>query len=68
MTPQKVIDEEWQAALRAGLTDVERLDCLPGKVFRTGPCLQFPRQAQFHPLKYCSGLVRAIRREGDVVQ
>ncbi len=63
----KIIDEEWQAALRAGLTNVERLDRLPGNMFRTGPCLRFPRQAQFHPLKYVSGLVRAIQERGGRV-
>ncbi|MCE3225026.1 MAG: dependent oxidoreductase [Nitrospira sp.] len=56
-----VIEQEWQAALRAGLQGVERLDRLPGDLFRTGPCLRFPRQAQFHPLKYLSGLVQAIQ-------
>ena len=61
---REVIDEEWQAALTGGVDGVERLDRLPGKVFRTGPCLQFPRQAQFHPLKYCSGLVKAIQAGG----
>src|SRR5205814_155156 len=32
--------------------------------FDTGPCLHFPRQAQFHPLKYLAGLQRAITRDG----
>lgn len=58
------IDEEWHAALRAGLTDVERLDRLPGIHFPTGPCLRFPRQAQFHPMKYLSGLVRILEAGG----
>src|SRR5262249_6296058 len=30
----------------------------------TGPCLRFPRQAQFHPLKYLAGLAGAIQRDG----
>ena len=47
-----LIEEEWQAARRAGVDGVERLDRLPGNMFGTGPCLRFPRQAQFHPLKY----------------
>ncbi len=58
------IDEEWQASLRAGLSDVERLDRVPGMTFQTGPCLRFPRQAQFHPMKYLAGLVRAIQTGG----
>jgi glycine/D-amino acid oxidase-like deaminating enzyme len=31
--------------------------------FNTGPALRFPRQAQFHPLKYLDGLVKAIMRD-----
>lgn len=58
------IDEEWQAVLRAGLAGVERLERLPGNLFKTGHCLRFPRQAQFHPLKYLSGLVRAVQQGG----
>jgi glycine/D-amino acid oxidase-like deaminating enzyme len=46
---------------------VERLDRLPGNMFETGPCLRFPRQAQFHPLKYVSGLLKAIRAGGGRV-
>ena len=59
-----VIDKEWQAALRAGLNDVERLDHLPKNVFPAGPCLRFPKQAQFHPIKYLSGLLRAFQEGG----
>jgi glycine/D-amino acid oxidase-like deaminating enzyme/nitrite reductase/ring-hydroxylating ferredoxin subunit len=29
-----------------------------------GPCLHFPRQAQFHPLKYLRGLAEAFERAG----
>ena len=29
-----------------------------------GPALRFPRQAQFHPLRYLAGLARAIERRG----
>jgi glycine/D-amino acid oxidase-like deaminating enzyme/nitrite reductase/ring-hydroxylating ferredoxin subunit len=52
------------AAHRAGLKDVELLDRAPLTSFDTGPCLRFPRQAQFHPMKYLSGLVDSIRRNG----
>jgi glycine/D-amino acid oxidase-like deaminating enzyme len=62
-----LIEEEWQAARRAGVEGVERLDRLPGNMFETGPCLRFPRQAQFHPLKYVSGLLKAIRAGGGRV-
>ena len=60
----KVLDDELPAAHRAGLTEVRRLDRAPLDSFDTGPCLHFPQQAQFHPMKYLMGLAQAIRREG----
>lgn len=59
-----LIEEEWRAAHRAGITGLERLDRLPPGLFSSGPCLKFPRQGQCHPLKYLAGLVRAIHRDG----
>lgn len=32
--------------------------------FDTGPCLQFPNQAQFHILKYLHGLIQALLKMG----
>lgn len=63
----KVLDDELPAAHRAGLTDVRRLDRAPLESFDTGPCLHFPRQAQFHPLEYLTGLSRAIERYGGKI-
>ncbi len=60
----KVLDDELPAAHRAGLVKVRRLERAPLKSFDSGPCLHFPRQAQFHPLKYLTGLAEAIKREG----
>jgi glycine/D-amino acid oxidase-like deaminating enzyme/nitrite reductase/ring-hydroxylating ferredoxin subunit len=60
----KVLEDELPAAHRAGLTEVRRLDRAPLDSFDTGPCLHFPRQAQFHPMKYLIGLAQGIRREG----
>jgi glycine/D-amino acid oxidase-like deaminating enzyme/nitrite reductase/ring-hydroxylating ferredoxin subunit len=60
----KVLEDELPAAHRAGLTQVRRLDRAPLESFDTGPCLHFPRQGQFHPLKYLTGLVQAIERQG----
>lgn len=60
----KVLDDELPAAHRAGLTEVRRIERAPLESFDTGPCLHFPRQAQFHPLKYLTGLARAIERDG----
>jgi glycine/D-amino acid oxidase-like deaminating enzyme/nitrite reductase/ring-hydroxylating ferredoxin subunit len=55
-----LLDREMEAAHRAGLSNVERVDRAPLKDFDTGPCLRFPRQGQFHPLKYLAGLASAI--------
>ena len=57
------IDEEYAAAREAGV-DVERLPRIPVQGLNAGPCLHFPRQAQFHPLEYLNGLARAFRRLG----
>jgi glycine/D-amino acid oxidase-like deaminating enzyme/nitrite reductase/ring-hydroxylating ferredoxin subunit len=63
----KILDDELPAAHRAGLTYVRRLDRAPLQSFDTGPCLHFPRQAQFHPLKYLAGLTRAIEKDGGQI-
>jgi glycine/D-amino acid oxidase-like deaminating enzyme/nitrite reductase/ring-hydroxylating ferredoxin subunit len=57
------IDEELDAAKIAGVA-VQRLTATPVHGFYSGPCLHFPRQAQFHPLKYLNGLVAAFQRLG----
>jgi glycine/D-amino acid oxidase-like deaminating enzyme/nitrite reductase/ring-hydroxylating ferredoxin subunit len=59
----ETIDRELAAARRAGL-DVHKLPRAPLASFDTGPCLRFPRQGQFHPLKYIAGLAAAITRQG----
>ena len=58
------LENELKATHRAGLTDIEMVDRAPIKDFDTGECLRFPRQGQFHPLKYLAGLAKAIRRDG----
>jgi glycine/D-amino acid oxidase-like deaminating enzyme/nitrite reductase/ring-hydroxylating ferredoxin subunit len=59
-----LLDRELAAAHRAGLSGVERLPRAPILNFDTGPCLRFPRQAQFHPLKYLTAVAEAIERAG----
>ncbi len=58
------LDKELEAAHRAGFTGVERVKRAPIKGFETGECLKFPRQAQFHVLKYLTGLVKVIEQNG----
>lgn len=62
--PTEVLERELAAVHRAGLTDVEMVSHSPLVSFDTGPALRFPRQAQFHPLKYLAALARAVIRDG----
>jgi len=61
---EDLLNRELDAAHRAGMRDVTKLPRAPLASFDTGPCLRFPRQGQFHPLKYLAGLARAILRDG----
>ena len=63
----EILDQECEAARRAGLTDVELVDRAPIESFNTGRALRFPRQGQFHPLKYLTGLARAIQSHGGQI-
>ncbi|HEX8130933.1 MAG TPA: FAD-dependent oxidoreductase [Pyrinomonadaceae bacterium] len=58
------LGDELRAAHRAGLVEVEHVPRAPVESFDTGPALRFPRQAQFHILKYLRGLAEAIKRGG----
>src|SRR5947208_7685377 len=59
------LKHELDAAHRAGLREVERVDDIPVGKFTTDRVLRFPRQAQFHPLKYLNGLARATTDRGS---
>ncbi|HEX8369236.1 MAG TPA: FAD-dependent oxidoreductase [Pyrinomonadaceae bacterium] len=61
------LNEELEAAHRAGFTEVERVGRAPIKDFDTGECLKFPRQGQFHILKYLAGLAKAIEQNGGTL-
>ena len=58
----KSLEMEHEATHRAGIPTA-LVDHAPAP-FKTGPALRFPRQAQFHPMKYLGGLVRAIQSNG----
>jgi glycine/D-amino acid oxidase-like deaminating enzyme/nitrite reductase/ring-hydroxylating ferredoxin subunit len=64
---QDVLDLELDVARRAGLASVEKIVHAPLPSFDTGPCLRFPGQGQFHPVKYMAGLAKAIRRNGGFI-
>ena len=62
-----LLHTELEAARRAGVAGVELVQRAPGLSFDTGPCLRFPRLAQFHPLSYLSALAGALERMGGIV-
>ena len=59
----KNLEKEYEACLRAGL-DVQWVARAPIADFDTHRAIRFPRQAQFHPLKYLEGLAKGITRDG----
>lgn len=61
-----ILDQELKAAHRAGLLDVAMVPRAP-LGFDTGPALRFPKQGQFHPLKYLAGLAKAIQKRGGQI-
>jgi glycine/D-amino acid oxidase-like deaminating enzyme/nitrite reductase/ring-hydroxylating ferredoxin subunit len=62
-----VLNSELEATHRVGLGDVRLKQRAPIDSFDTGPCLEFPNQAQFHPLDYLAGLARGIERRGGQI-
>jgi glycine/D-amino acid oxidase-like deaminating enzyme/nitrite reductase/ring-hydroxylating ferredoxin subunit len=61
----KTLEDELDATHRAGIPTVLMPD-VPG-ASAPGPCLRFPNQAQFHPMKYIKGLAKAITRLGGKI-
>jgi glycine/D-amino acid oxidase-like deaminating enzyme/nitrite reductase/ring-hydroxylating ferredoxin subunit len=59
------LDKELDAALKAGV-QIDEMDHVPG-MLQKRECLRFMNQAQFHPLKYLSGLCKAIERDGGKI-
>jgi glycine/D-amino acid oxidase-like deaminating enzyme/nitrite reductase/ring-hydroxylating ferredoxin subunit len=64
---KEILERELKAAHRAGLVTIEMVERAPIADFDTGKALRFPRQAQFHPLKYLAGLARAITERGGQI-
>ncbi|HEY2774132.1 MAG TPA: FAD-dependent oxidoreductase [Candidatus Binatia bacterium] len=58
------LDYELDAVRRAGLTAVDRLERAPFEQLHVGPCLRFPRQAQFHPMQYLAAVATALQSFG----
>lgn len=62
----KTIDEEYFVTNKYGIR-TERIESIPGLPDILGPCLRFPGQAQFHPMKYLRGLANFISKNGGVI-
>lgn len=58
------IERELEAARRAGFADAEIVATPAIPSFGEGYWLRFPRQAEFHPIRYLAGLARAAVRSG----
>jgi glycine/D-amino acid oxidase-like deaminating enzyme/nitrite reductase/ring-hydroxylating ferredoxin subunit len=60
---KETLETEYDAGRRIGV-EVERAKGAPFVGFSESPCLRYPRQATFHPLKYLKGLVSEIGERG----
>lgn len=63
---RRTIDDEFIATRESGI-NTDLLEDVPDICDQTGPCLKFPNQAQFHPLKYLRGLADAIIKNGGEI-
>lgn len=62
----KTLEDEFAATHRVGI-NTEFIQGVPEIASENGPCLKFPRQAQFHPMKYLRGLTTAILNYGGSI-
>ncbi|HUF12702.1 MAG TPA: FAD-dependent oxidoreductase [Longimicrobiales bacterium] len=58
------MEDEHQAALRAGFSDAELLASSPIEGLG-GPCIRFPEQGEYHPLRFLNGAADAVVRAGS---
>ena len=63
----KELMEELEAIHRAGLVGVERIDSVPNTKINSDAVLRFPRQAQFHPLKFLNAVAQVIIDSGGKI-
>lgn len=62
-----LLQKECAAANRAGLNTVEFINNPAVKGFNHGPCLRFPQQAQFHPMKYLTQLAQIVAQKSGKI-
>lgn len=59
---------EYEAAVRAGVAGVTYPAQPPVDSLATRPCIKFPNQGQFDPIKYLAGVAAAVQRmDGQLV-
>jgi glycine/D-amino acid oxidase-like deaminating enzyme/nitrite reductase/ring-hydroxylating ferredoxin subunit len=58
------LNEDLQAAQEVGFHEIKMIERAPIPSFDTGPCLFYPRQAQFHPTRYFNALADRIIKHG----
>lgn len=63
---KSVLDDEVEAAGKLGI-EVSRQVGLPLRTLEATPCLLYPQQATFHPLRYLQGLCKAITDQGGAL-
>lgn len=59
-----ILDREFESCLRNGLTDIQSVTSVPIEELKVTSALLFPKQAQFHPLKYLKRLTEIIQAGG----
>lgn len=62
-----ILDKEFISIQKTGREVIKVARAPFSSSFDTGPCLLFPRQAQFHILKYLQGLIKAILKYGGKI-
>jgi glycine/D-amino acid oxidase-like deaminating enzyme/nitrite reductase/ring-hydroxylating ferredoxin subunit len=60
------LDKELKATYAVGITGTEIIKESPLRSFDLGPCLRFPNQAQFQPLKYIRTLAERLTSKYNV--
>ncbi|MEJ7739074.1 MAG: FAD-dependent oxidoreductase [Chitinophagaceae bacterium] len=62
----KTLEDELDATHFAGI-DTVMMSEVPGITAEEGPSLQYPNQAQFHPIKYLKALAEAVIKQGGLI-
>ena len=61
------LHQDQAAAEEVGFREIKLIDKAPISSFDTGPCLHYPNQAQFHPMKYLNALADRIVASGGMI-